>query len=124
MSGINVKGESVKLWVNPREGRNGNTWNDYSVGISSKRQDGGYDNASIKVKFSSKLNVPKDIPNGTMIDFAGFVKPDIYKDRNGNEVKRDMYMITQVKFHDLYENNGPTYDDIDSFSEAEDDIPF
>ena len=123
---IDVSGKNVKLWKNERQSRNGGTWFDYSIGIFKKAQDGKYVNAYVKCKFSSKLSVPNELPNGASMDFEGFLTPDVYKDRNGQEVKRDMIMITQVKFHDVYGDDGgyDTYDGVDSFSQAEDDIPF
>ena len=126
--GINVSGSNVKLWKNERQGKNGNHWFDYSVGISKKAKDGNYVNSYVRVKFSSKLGIPEDIPNGAQMDFEGFLTPDVYPDRNGQEVKRDMIVITEAKFHDLYQNDdgysGESYEGVDSFASAADDIPF
>ena len=122
---INVSGKNEKLWKNERQSRNGGTWFDYSIGTSRKNPDGNYVNSYMKIKFSSKLTVPKDLPNGAQMDFEGFLTPDVYRDRNGQEVKRTMIMITKVNFHDVYGNDSyDEYADIDSFSQAEDDIPF
>lgn len=132
---INVTGKSVKLWKKERPTRDGGTWNDYSVSVSKKDKDTGeYVNAYIKVRFGRDVVVPNEIPNGASMNFEGYLTPDIYNDKNGNLVKRDMIMITEVSFHDLYGSDHAgvnyssatdAYDDIaDSFSQAEDDIPF
>ena len=125
---INISGKNEKLWKNERQSRNGGTWFDYSIGVSRKAQNGNYVNAYMKVKFSSKLTIPNELPNGAQMDFEGFLTPDVYTDRNGQEVKRTMIMVTNVKFHDVHGDDGydsyGDYDGIDSFSPADDDIPF
>lgn len=123
---INISGKNEKLWKNERQSRNGGTWFDYSIGVSKKGQDGNYVNAYIKVKFSSKLTIPNELPNGAQMDFEGFLTPDVYTDRNGQEVKRTMIMVTQVKFHDIYgdDNADDVYNDVDDMAQAVDDIPF
>lgn len=125
---INISGKNEKLWKNERQSRNGGTWFDYSISVSKKAQNGNYVNAYMKVKFSSKLTIPSELPNGAQMDFDGFLTPDVYTDRNGQEVKRTMIMVTDVKFHDVHGDDSydsyNDYDGIDSFSQAEDDIPF
>lgn len=124
---LDVKGKNVKLWIQKRPYRDGGTWNDYSIGVSKRNQDGTYTNGYIKVRFGKDLIVPADIPNGTNMDFEGYIALDAYKGKDGNMVKKDMIIITKVAFTDLKNDMTASsdYDDIgDSFSEAEDDIPF
>ena len=123
---INISGKNEKLWKNERQSRNGGTWFDYSISVSKKGQDGNYVNAYMKVKFSSKLTIPNELPNGAQMDFEGFLTPDVYTDRNGQEVKRTMIMVTNVKFHDIYgdDNTDDVYNDVDDMAQAADDIPF
>lgn len=118
---IDVSGKNVRLWRSDRETRDGRTWSDYSVGISKKNQDGGYARGYIKVRFGRDIELPERVENGTNIDFEGYITLDTYRDRSGNEVKKDMIMITAVKFNDLPQE-APDYGD--SFSQAEEDIPF
>lgn len=129
---LDVTGKNVRLWKNERSSKNGRTWNDYSIGVSKKKQSGGYVNGYIKVKFGRDVVVPDEIPNGAKMDFEGYISLDVYEDRNGQEVKKDMIMITRASFHDLYGDDDSRgnytstsdYGDIDSFEQAEDDIPF
>ena len=127
---INIVGKNEKLWKNERQSRNGGTWFDYSIGVSKKMQDGNYVNTYMKVKFSSKVVVPSELPNGAQMDFEGFLTCDTpYRDRNGQEVKRPMIMVTSAKFHDVhgddeYYSENDDFIDIDSLAQAADDIPF
>ena len=117
---ININGKNEKLWKNERVGKNGGTWFDYSISVSKKAQDGNYVNSYMKVKFSSKLTIPNELPNGVQMDFEGFLTPDVYKDRSGQEVKRTMIMVTNVKFHDIHDDDSyDDFDGIDSYEQAE-----
>lgn len=119
---MDVTGNNVKLWKNEHAKQDGSKWFDYSVGVSKKKQDGSYVNTYMKVKFGRDIFVPDELPNGTQVDFEGYLTVDHYTGREG-EVKKPMIMITSAKFHDLPDTKRDGYD-ADGFSEAMDDIPF
>lgn len=126
---VDVTGKNVKLWINERPSRNGGTWPDYSIGISKRKQNGGYVNGYIKVRFGRDVVVPRELPNGASMDFSGYITLDVYTSKDGQEVKKDMIMITSAKFHDVYGDDSgysstADYGDVDSFEQADDDIPF
>lgn len=119
---MEVNGTNVRLWVNERQKRDGGKWFDYSVGISKKKEDGSYESVYLKTKFTKDVILPEVIENGASITFSGFLSIDKYTDKDGNEVKKPMLVINSASF-----DNAPRkYADIpdDSFSAADDDIPF
>lgn len=124
---MNVNGENTRLWINERQGQNGSKWNDYSVSISKKLEDGNYINTYMKVRFSKAVKIPEQLENGTEMDFGGFLTVDNYTDRDGKEVKRPMVMITEASFNNQ-KLASPTekysQEHLAGFSAAEDDIPF
>lgn len=109
---MDVTGKGVRLWISEREKRDGTKWYEYNVGCSKKRQDGSYANAYMKVKFDREIIIPDGLPNGTQMDFDGFMTADVYPTRDG-EVKKPMIYITSAKFHDLA-----------GYEEVEEDVPF
>lgn len=124
---MNITGEDTRLWVNERQRADGSKWFDYSVGISKKTEDGHYVNTYMKVRFAKSVNIPTDLPNGTKMDYEGFITVDSYTDKEGNEVKRPMAMITKADFY--IEGQRPktveySEDQIAGFSAAEEDVPF
>lgn len=121
---MDVSGNDVRLWINEREGRDGAKWNDYSVSISKKKDDGSdqFDNVYLKVRFAKSVQIPAGIQNGELMTFDGFMTIDKYTNRDGNEVKRPMVMITRADFG--AKHPAPAQEEVDGFTAAEDDIPF
>ena len=119
---MDVSGSNTRLWINEREGRDGNTWKDYSIGISKKREDGEYDTLYLKVRFANKVSLPSTLQNGATMDFDGFLTVDKYTDKNGSEVKRPMVMVTRAGFGTR--QPAPAQEEVDGFTAAEEDIPF
>ena len=115
---MDVSDKNAKLWVNEHKKRDGGKWYDYSLGASRKLMEGGWANISIKAKFSKDVAVPEPLANGTKISYEGFMTVDIYEDRDGNEVRKPMIMITKASFPELEDIP------VDSFASMEEDIPF
>lgn len=114
--GINVSGDKVKLWIDEREGRDGNKWRQYRISASGKFDD-EWVYSYIEVRFKRDIDV-SNVSNGAIFNFEGFMttkKP--WTNKDGKEVKEPMIMITSADFGDL-EDYG------DSFTQAEEDIPF
>lgn len=124
---MNVTGEREKLWVNHHEREDGSTWDDYNVGISTKKQDGSYTNMYVRLKFAKAVQLPDKIHNGCFVTFKGFLTVDSYKDKNGNEVKKPMIMAMEATIDDGERKYVPSYDDVAEdygFEMADDSIPF
>lgn len=113
---MEVSARKAKIWRKDIEGRNG-TFYRYSVGVSKKTEDGNYVNAYIPVVFSRKSGAPEKISNGAVCDFSGFMSVESYTDREGNTRNNPQIVVMKVDFEDVTEG-------VDSFDEAEDDIPF
>lgn len=113
---MDVKGKS-KVWANEHQKRDGGVWYDYNISISKKKQDGTYTNAYMRAFFTKDANAPEPIPNGSWMEFEGYLSVDEYESK-GMLVKKPMIMVTKAVFPDL------KADVPDSFSQAEDDIPF
>ncbi len=113
---MEVSARKAKIWRKDIEGRNG-TFYRYSVGVSKKTEDGNYVNAYIPVVFSRKSNAPEKISNGAVCDFSGFMSVESYTDREGNTKNSPQIVVMKVNFEDSTEG-------VDSFEEAEVDIPF
>lgn len=113
---MNVSETKAKIWRKDIEGKNG-TFYKYSVSVSKKNQDGKYVNAYIPVIFSKKADAPEKINNGAMCDFSGFMSVESYTDREGKTINTPMIVIMSVEWED------PTTG-VDSFSRAEEEIPF
>lgn len=116
---MNVSEKNVRVWRKDMEGRNG-TFYRYSVGISKKTEDGSYVTAYMPIRFTKNAHMPGKIENGAKCDFNGFLSVDTYLDKDGNEVKQVVIIAMNAR---LTEANDPT-EDVDSFEQAEDDIPF
>lgn len=112
--GINIKGEKVKLWIDEREGKDGNKWRQYRVGIGAKYDD-KWVNSYMKVRFKKDINV-ENVPNGTEFNFEGFLtieKP--WTNKDGKEVKEPMIIIMSADFGEF----GDT-----GFAEVTEPLPF
>lgn len=108
---MDITENRAKIWRRDFQGKNGEFYR-YSVSISKKNEDGKYVNAYLPIKFSKKADAPEKIENGTVCAIKGFMSVDTYKDKDGNERNQPMIVVMSAEF------------DGDSFSEAEDDIPF
>ena len=113
---MDVSAKRAKIWRKDIEGRNG-TFYKYSVSIGKKTQDGKFINAYIPVMFSKKADAPEKIPNGAFCDFDGFMSVESYTDKDGNTRNTPQIVIMSVEFDD------PTTG-VDSFEQAEEDMPF
>lgn len=113
---MDVIAKRAKLWRKDIEGRNG-TFYKYTVSISKKTQDGKYVNAYMPVVFSKRADAPEKIDNGAMCDFEGFMSVESYTDRDGNTRNTPQIVIMSIEFDD------PTMG-VDSFEQAEEDMPF
>lgn len=110
---------NTKIWRNDIETENG-TYYAYSVSVSSKNQDGSWDNAYLPVRFSKSANAPAKIHNGTIANLEGFLTTRKRKDGK-NEVQ------FMVMYYNSDEEPVPVADDSDlpdNFAQAESDIPF
>lgn len=86
---------------------NGEKWYSYSFSVSSKNQDGEWENASMPVKFWAKVTPPENKTRIVIKD--GWLKP--YKFKDGNVVG------WFVKEYEVVEDSG--------FSAlVQDDVPF
>lgn len=90
------------------------TWTSYSLGISSKNQDGKYENASMPIRFKTDTPIPGDRTRILVTD--GWLKPIKFgKDANG----KDRYVVGV--FCKAYETLG----EASGFSAiVDDDVPF
>ncbi len=113
---MNVSEKNARIWRKDFEGKNG-TFHRYSVSVSKKTQDGKFVNAYIPVMFSKKADAPDVVDNGAKCSFSGFVSVDSYTDRDGVARNVPMIVIMSVDFED------PTTG-VDSFEQAEEDMPF
>lgn len=114
---MDVSGKNVRVWANEHKKRDGGSWYDYNVSIGKKKQEGGYVNAYMKVKFTRDANAPEVIPNGSVMDFEGYLTVDDYV-RDGEPIRRPMIMVTQVVFPEL------SVDVPDSYEQLDEEMPF
>lgn len=114
-----VKFENVKLFAH-EVASNGECWYLYSVGVSGKKANSDeWLNSFMNVKF--KKGTP-NIKNGTMVNLEGFLTVQERKDKNGNPYNQ---IVMQVMDYELCDNaQDDVYDEVDSFAEAEAEIPF
>ena len=111
---IDVKGKDARLWIDERQGKDGNSWRQYRVGLSTKIDD-EYVNSYMKVRFKRDIDV-SNVQNGTKFDFEGFLTIDKpWIDKDGKERKDPMIVIMSADFGELGDSG---------FKEAEVDIPF
>ena len=116
---MNISEKNARIWRKDIESRKG-TFYRYSVGVSKKADDGSYITAYMPIRFTKNAHMPEKITNGAKCDFSGFLSVDTYTDKNGEEVKQIVIIAMNAR---LTEADDPTQD-VDSFEEAEDDIPF
>lgn len=91
----------------------------YSIGISNKLEDGGYESMYIDVQ------LPKSAPdysNKTKVDIEGFLTFRSWKDRNG-EVRKSPKIVA-TKIYATQDNSVRTTEPYSNFEEVEEDIPF
>lgn len=119
---IEVKGKNCKLWIKEHEGKDGNKWNTYSIGVSRKDLNGSYVNAYQDVTFTRNAGLTSDIPNGTLFDFEGWMSVKTRKDRDGNS--RNYPVITVNKANFQYDPQAAAESYQDSFEQLDSDIPF
>lgn len=112
---MDISEKNARIWRKDIEGKNG-TFYKYSVGVSRKVED-KYVNAYIPLVFSKRADAPEKIPNGTKCSIEGFMSVESYTDKDGNTRNTPQIVVMKVDFDD------PTTG-ADSFSQAEEDIPF
>lgn len=110
----NWTGENVKLWINPHERQDGTTWFTYAISVGRKDITGSYVYKSVKAVMGKDIRLDR-YSNGDFVDFSGFPTIDMYTDRSGNERQEIAVFITSMNPHGA---------EVDSFEEADDDIPF
>lgn len=113
---MDIYDNNARIWRKDIEGKNG-TFYRYSVGVSKRTQDGKYVNAYIPLVFSKKADAPEKIPNGAKASIEGFMSVDSYTDREGNTRNTPQIVVMSIEFDD------PTTG-VDSFEQAEEDMPF
>lgn len=116
---MNVSEKNARVWRKDIEGKNG-TFYRYTVGISKKMDDGSYLTAYMPIRFTKRANMPDKIENGAKVDFSGFLSVDPYLDKEGHEVRQ----IIIVAMNATLADGGDPSEGVDSFAEAETDIPF
>ena len=118
---VDVKGTNCKLWIKAHEGKNGNKWNTYTVGVSSKDMDGQYINAYQDVKFTRSSGFDETIANGTIFDFEGWMSAKTRKDKDGKSTNYPIIVINKAVFKN---NPNAKFDSGDSFEQLDEDCPF
>lgn len=118
---INVEAENVKLWANAHERQDGSRWYTYAISSSSKDPEGNYINKSLKVKMTKAVEIPSDLANGETVTIRGFLSNEPFTDRNGEKRVEHILVAQEVDFQS---RTALKSEPADSFSAAEDDIPF
>ena len=122
---IDVTGKNCKLWIPDHKREDGSVWHTYTVGVSKKDMDGHWVNAYQDILFTKNAGFSDDIPNGTVFDFEGWMSVKTYKDRDGKEVRRPVIMVNKANFeYDRGQARADSYEQLDGFEQASDDIPF
>lgn len=116
---MDVSAKDARIWRKDIESRNG-TFYRYSVSISKKKEDGSYITAYMPIKFAKRANMPEKISNGAKCDFSGFLSVDERPDREGNKIKEVQIIAMNAVLTEL----GDVSEGVDSFAQAEEDIPF
>lgn len=116
---MDVSAKNARIWRKDIEGRDG-TFYRYSVSISSKREDGSWASAYMPIRFAKKANMPEKISNGAKCDFSGFLSVYEYRDEDGNT--RKSFQIIAMRAT-LVDGGNPT-EDVDSFEQLSEDLPF
>lgn len=116
---MDISAKNAKIWRKDIEGRNG-TFYRYSVSVSNKREDGSWASKYMPVRFAKKANMPEKIANGAKVDFSGFLSVEERPDREGNTTSEFVIIAMRATLTDV----GDPSEGVDSFAEAEIDIPF
>ena len=120
---IDVFAEGVKLWVNDHKRSDGSVWRTFSTTVSSKDKDTGeYINKPLKIKMTRSVKLPEDLQNGRTVTIKGSLSNEKFTDRDGNERVELMLWAHEITFD--YQTPARKEAPVDSFSAAEDDIPF
>lgn len=119
---IDVTGKNCKLWIKEHEGKDGNKWNTYSVGVSRKDMNGTYINAYQDVTFTRSSGISDRIPNGTLFDFEGWMSVKTRKDKDGTSRNYPVITISKANFH--YDPKAAAESYSDSFDAIMEDVPF
>lgn len=116
---MDISAKGAKIWRKDIEGKNG-TFYRYSVSVSSKREDGSWASKYMPIRFAKKANMPEKIGNGAKCDFSGFLSVEERPDKEGNKVTEFVIIAMRATLADA---DDPA-EGVDSFAEAEMDIPF
>ena len=119
---INVEAENVRLWINEHERNDGTKWRTFSISTSSKTPEGDYVNKSLEVRMTRDVQLPADLKNGAICTIMGSLSNRVYTDKNGEQKKEHMLWAREIYFDK--EVPAPKGEPADSFSAAEDEIPF
>ena len=120
---INVEAEDVKLWVNPHERNDGSIWYTYSISTSSKdKETGEYTNKSLEVRMTKDVQLPDDLVNGETVTIRGSLSNRSFPGRDGEKRTEHMLWAHEIEFN--RQKPLPKGVPADSFSAAEDEIPF
>lgn len=113
--------KTTKLWVNAHERQDGSRWYSYAISTSSKDKDGNYVNKSLPVRMTKAVEIPSDLANGETVTIRGFLSNESFTDRNGEKRIEHILVAQEVDFQS---RTALKSEPADSFSAAEDDIPF
>ena len=113
--GNSVIFQNAKIWRNDIKTDNGEFCS-YTVGVSSKNQDGSWTNAYMPVRFAKSSEAPEKISNGSVADFEGFLSARKRKDGTTESI----LIVTKLNLQDQDDVAAV----IDSFEMATEDIPF
>ncbi len=116
-----IRFTNTKIWRKDYEGQNG-TFYTYNISVSKKNQDNSWSNAYLKVKFAQSADAPEKISNGTIADLEGFLTVDSYRNKEGKEVNQLMLMVMNLNIQD--DDRYEDISEVDSFEQAEEEIPF
>ena len=122
---FDVMAEGVKLWVNEHKRNDGSVWKSYSTTVSSKdKETGEYINKPLKIKLTRSVELPEDIENGKTVTIKGSLSNERFTDREGQERVELLLWAHEITFDYAAATHQPDPAAADSFSTAEDDIPF
>ena len=117
---MDISAKNAKIWRKDIEGRNG-TFYRYTTSVSSRREDGSWASKYMPIRFAKKANMPEKIANGAQCDFSGFLSVEERPDRELGKTVTEFVIIAMRAT--LTDAGDPT-EGVDSFAEAEMDIPF
>lgn len=119
---MNVNEKNARIWRRDIQTKDGREFYKYTVGISSKKQDGSFTRAYLDIKFSKKAGAPSKIENGAKCDFEGFMTVESYTDKDGKEHSRPVIMVMKANFEDLQDNDPA--DMGGGFEQVDEPMPF